>query len=762
LKNEDTLSRCRIEVFGAVQGVGFRPFIYRLATEIGLKGWVCNSAQGALIEAEGSHNMLQEFVVRMRPEAPQHADIRSVESSTLNPIGYPDFQVRASREAGEKKAVVLPDIAACAECLSDVFDGGNRRYLYPFTNCTNCGPRYSIIETLPYDRARTTMKHFVMCSECRREYENPRDRRFHAQPNACSMCGPQLRLLDSHGASLADRHDALLRAAAAIRTGAIVAMKGIGGFHLIVDAQNADAVARLRERKLREEKPFALMYPDIEMAAMHCHLDETEARLLSSAGAPIVLLRRRSDGVARNVAPANPNLGIMLPYAPLDHILMRELRSPIVATSGNRAGEPICISEEEALERLSGIADFYLTHDRPIARPVDDSIARVMCGREVILRRARGYAPWPVPAPQNPMSVLAVGGHLKNTVALTTGSGIVVSQHIGDLGTAEAQTSFQRTVESLAELYGSRPDRIACDMHPDYASSAFAAIAAKTGLSTIPVQHHYAHILSCMADNELEPPALGVAWDGSGYGLDGTIWGGEFLEISQGSFRRVAHLRTFPLPGGDAAITHPRRAAIGLLYEILGDRVFSLRDLAPILASSASELRNLEALLRREFRSPRCSSAGRLFDAVASIAGIRHRNAFEGQAAMELEFAIGEIQSDDRYDFDLQDSVADWAPMIRGVLTDVQRRVDLAAIAAKFHNTLTDMILSVAMRTSQERVVLSGGCFQNKYLTERVYRLLTMHGFHVYIHRRIPPNDGGIALGQVIAALQQAGKITKP
>ena len=600
------------------------------------------------------------------------------------------------------------------------------------------------------------MKHFSMCPRCRAEYEDPIDRRFHAQPNACWECGPQVQLRGANGTIAGERHEALMAAAAAIRAGSIVAMKGVGGFHLLVDGRNTGAVARLRQRKLRDEKPFALMMPDIETVRMYCRLCDLEERLLMSSEAPIVLVRRAAGDVASdiapNIAPMNPNLGVMLPYSPLHHVLMRELQFPVVATSGNRNDEPICTADEDAFSRLRDIADCFLTHDRPIARPLEDSIARVMCGREVILRRGRGYAPWTFPIESRSSSVLAVGAHLKNTVALTSESGVVMSPHIGDLGTAEACKTFEATIGSLVDLYDSRPARVACDMHPDYASTRFAV---GSGLTVIPVQHHHAHVLSCMADNGLSGNALGVAWDGGGFGSDGTIWGGEFLRIEGSAFRRVAHLRTFPLPGGEGAIRNPRRAAIGLLHEMFGYDVFSAIELLPVLSCAPSELDALRAMLSRRFRSPLCSSAGRLFDVVASLIGVCQTVTFEGQAAMQLEFTVAGAESDETYDFEIRDSpvrVVDWEQMIRGIIADVQGNVPMEAVAAKFHNTLAETVLSVALSTGEERVILSGGCFQNKYLIERVCDLLVRHGFRVYTHRRVPPNDGGISLGQAVAA----------
>ncbi|MDW8241321.1 MAG: carbamoyltransferase HypF, partial [Acidobacteriota bacterium] len=516
--------RLRITIRGAVQGVGFRPFVYRLANEMGLPGWVLNSPQGVFIEVEGNAPELETFLLRIEREKPPRSFIQSLEYSFLDPVGYTTFEIRHSDESGEKTALVLPDIATCSDCLREIFDPTNRRHRYPFTNCTNCGPRFTIIEALPYDRPNTTMKHFAMCNECRSEYENPLDRRFHAQPNACPRCGPHLELWDAGGKVLASHHDALGGAAAAIRDGRIVAVKGLGGFHLIVDARNEDAVVCLRRRKHREEKPFALMYPHLECVKEHCIVSELEERLLLSPESPIVLLRRRSEGrivrsaISPSVAPGNPYLGVMLPYTPLHHLLMAELGFPVVATSGNLSDEPICTDEQEALERLAGIADLFLIHNRPIARHVDDSVVRVMMGRELVLRRARGYAPLPIAncgvtdsqgtpslvqeGTSSPTSMFAVGAHLKNTIAVSVGSQVFVSQHIGDLETAEAFEAFQRVIKSFHDLYNLRPSAVACDAHPDYLSTHYAR---RNGLPVISVQHHYAHVLSCMAENELEP-----------------------------------------------------------------------------------------------------------------------------------------------------------------------------------------------------------------------------------------------------------------
>jgi hydrogenase maturation protein HypF len=525
------MKRIKIKIQGAVQGVGFRPFIYRLAAELQLKGWVINSSQGVFIEAEGNLPELESFLVRIYKEKPPQAFIQSLEHSLLDPAGYRKFEIRQSEETGKKTALVLPDIATCPDCLREIFDPGDRRYYYPFTNCTNCGPRFSIIEALPYDRLNTTMKKFPMCERCRSEYENPADRRFHAQPNACPDCGPQLEFWDNAGNVIASRQDALLSSVQVIREGKIVAIKGLGGFHLMVDAANPEAVQRLRLRKRREEKPFALMFPSLEDIKQHCFVSNLEERLLLSAESPIVLLQRRQQSQIRNpkseiaegVVPGNPYLGVLLPYTPLHYILMDELGFPVVATSGNISDEPICFEEHEALKRLGDIADFFMVHNRPIIRHVDDSIARIMAGRELIIRRARGYAPLPITLKNSLPPTLAVGAHLKNTVAMAVKNQVFISQHIGDLETEASYRAFREVIDSFSRLYETEPVSVVCDGHPDYLSTQYAR---ERGLPLTTVQHHYAHILSCMAENELEPPVLGISWDGTGYGSDGTIWGG--------------------------------------------------------------------------------------------------------------------------------------------------------------------------------------------------------------------------------------------
>ena len=757
--------RVRAVIRGAVQGVGFRPFVFRLATDLGLAGWVVNSAAGVVVEAEGTHAALETFLARLDRERPPRSFVQSLESTFLDPVGYGAFEIRPST-AGAKTALVLPDIATCPDCLREVFDPADRRHRYPFTNCTNCGPRFTIITALPYDRPATSMAGFIMCDACRAEYEDPRDRRFHAQPNACPACGPRLALWDRAGSAGAVGDLALRRAAEEIRQGSIVAIKGLGGFHLVVDARDDEAVRRLRRLKAREEKPFALMYPSLDAVAADCTVSDAEARLLQSPESPIVLLARRSQPagtgvpIARSAAPGNPYLGIMLPYTPLHHLLLQDLGFPIVATSGNLADEPICTDEREAVERLGSLADCFLVHDRPIVRHADDSIVRVVLGRELMIRRARGYAPLPIALRGAADGVLAVGAHLKNTVALGVEANAFVSQHIGDLETPQAYEAFRGVIDALERLYDKPSAVVACDLHPHYLSTVYARAA---GRPVVAVQHHYAHVLACMAENELDEPVLGVSWDGTGFGLDGTVWGGEFLRAGEGGFRRAAHLRTFTLPGGDRAVKEPRRAALGLLYAAFGEAVFRMTDLATVAAFTPRELRVLARMMDRSVNAPTTSSAGRLFDAVASMAGLRQVAHFEGQAAMELEWAAAGIETAEPYPVacrlpeDAPDGpiVVDWEPLLSAVLDDVRAGAEAGWISARFHHALAEMIVEVARRVGERRVVLTGGCFQNRYLTERAVTRLREEGFRPYWHQRIPPNDGGIALGQLVAAARQ-------
>ncbi len=801
--------RAKITITGIVQGVGFRPFIYKIATELKLLGWVNNSSQGVFIEVEGTINQLNTFLDKIPLEKPAISSIHNIEYWLLDPVGYTNFEIIPSTD-GEKTTIILPDLATCSECLQEIFDPENRRYLYPFTNCTNCGPRFSIIDNIPYDRLHTSMKNFVMCKHCQNEYDNPLNRRFHAQPNACPKCGPRLQLWDNQGHILADDHPALLHTVKAIIQGQIIAIKSIGGFHLIVDSRNENSVQRLREVKQRLEKPFALLYPNLNSIKHDCFVSDLEAKLLLSSASPLVLLKRYphpptpsptgegekyspnsstgegekyssnsstgegekffamysfisplplgfglgvraviQNNIAENIAPDNPYLAVMLPSNPLHIILMKELNFPIVATSGNISDEPICIDENEALLRLQNIADLFLIHNRPIVRPIDDSIVRIIYDQEMILRRARGYAPLPVRI-STKHKILAVGGHLKNTIAIAISNQVFISQHIGDLTTKLALDSFENIIASFEQLYQFKPEAIACDLHPHYSSSQYAQ---NYSIPIIKVQHHYAHILSCMAENDLlnKCPLLGIAWDGTGYGLDGTIWGGEFLQINDINFDRIAHFKPFKLPGGDNAIKSPKRIAIALLYEIFGNDVFAMDNLAPIQSCTPQELSILKTMLQNNINTVITTSVGRLFDAISSILNLCHHTTYEGQAAIKLEFTL-EKEISVYYPYEIVNNVIDWTKIIKEILTDLKLGLSVGYISTKFHNTLCEIILRIARQTGHKRVIISGGCFQNKYLLETTIKKLIDAKFSPHWPQKIPPNDGGIALGQIIAA----------
>ena len=789
--------RLRVEIRGAVQGVGFRPFVYRLATELGLAGWVLNDVRGVEIEVEGAAGALEAFRARVETEAPPRAVVRGVSVSWLEPAGFEMFEIRESAGGGEKSVSVLPDLATCDDCLAELNDPADRRFRYPFLNCTNCGPRFTIVRTLPYDRPNTTMRGFPLCAACRREYEEPRDRRFHAQPTACPACGPRLALWNAAGEPVARDDEALRLAAEALRGGRIVAVKGLGGFHLCCDGRSETAVARLRAGKVRREKPLALMVRDVAAARALCEVSAAAERWLLSAEAPILLLPRRAPGnapgvagtgdpgpsptVATNVAPESTRLGVMLPATPLHHLLLAAVDAPLVATSGNLAGEPIATDELEAVKRLGAIADLFLVHDRPVERHVDDSVGWLFGDGLQLLRRARGFAPLPVPVATQVPSVLAVGAHLKNAVGLGLGREVVLSQHVGDLETPEALAAFERVLTDLLQLWESEPVAIAHDLHPDYLSTRWALRAAAGDESEGPlppailraaregrlrlagVQHHHAHLASCLAENVTEGPALGVTWDGTGYGADGTVWGGEFLLGDATGYARVAHLRPFRLPGGDAAVKEPRRAALSLLLALFGEAALSRDDLAPVASFSGTERALLARMIATGTQSPVTTSAGRLFDAVAALVGLHPKAGFEGQAAMALE-ALADPAERGAYPFPLVASpspgapaLLDWEPLLLALLEDGARGAGVAIRSARFHNALVDGIAAVARLAGAPRVALSGGCFQNRFLLERTGARLAAEGFEVLTHRLVPPNDGGIALGQVMVAAARIG-----
>jgi hydrogenase maturation protein HypF len=757
--------RVGLRIRGAVQGVGFRPFVYRLARELGLSGWVANDPRGVILEAEGDEAAVRRFLDRLPRERPPLAVIESCDVASLPPRGEDGFTIRESLGEGAATAVVLPDVATCADCLREILDPADRRHGYPFTNCTNCGPRFTIVEALPYDRPHTTMRGFRMCAACAAEYGDPADRRFHAQPNACPACGPSLALLDASGAVAASGGDAIGAAAGALRAGRIVAVKGLGGFHLMLDARNEAAIARLREKKPRRDKPFAVMVRDLGQAVGLARVSTAAAALLTAPEAPIVLLERRPDApLAPNVAPGVTTLGIMLPAMPLHHLLLRRAGVPLVATSGNLRDEPICTDEREAMHRLAGLADLFLVHDRPIARHVDDSVAFVLRGAPRLLRRARGYAPLPVRPPADLPPILAVGAHLKNTVALGMGRQVFLSQHIGDLETPEALRAFERVIADFLRLYGARPVAVAHDLHPDYlstrwAKSGGAGSAGPDAPALIAVQHHHAHLAACLADNGADGPALGITWDGTGYGTDGTVWGGEFLLGDARGYRRIARLRPFRLPGGEAAVREPRRVALALLWDLFGSGAFERDDLEAVRHFGAAERHLLGKMLAQGVNAPLTSSMGRLFDGVAALAGLRQHVTYEGQAAVDLEHAA-DAAVRDAYPLPVEEEpagaatpfVLDWRPLVGAVLHDVRAGARTGVIAARFHNALVEAAARVAGLAGETQVALTGGCFQNRRLAETLARRLEDAGHTVLLHRQVPPNDGGISLGQVLVA----------
>ena len=747
-----THRRVAIEIHGAVQGVGFRPFVYRLATERDLTGWVRNDVNGVFIEFEGPSADIEDAVARLKSELPPAAMIDQLEVLELSPIASEAFEIRPSEPGGEKSALILPDLVTCAECAADVADPSNRRYGYPFTNCTNCGPRFSIIRDLPYDRPNTTMRDFVMCGDCAGEYADPTDRRFHAQPNACAVCGPSIAY-DARGAH-AVGEDAIDAVVADLHEGHIVALKALGGYQLLVDATNDAAVERLRIRKARPEKPFAVLTADAHATQRVVEADEVAIDALESAGGPIVLLPERTDsGLAPSISPPTSTVGVMLPTTPLHRLIAERFGKPVVATSGNLTDEPIATDDADAIERLGAIADSFLTHDRPIQRHVDDSVAWIVEGEPRIVRRARGYAPMPIASTRRLPTVLGTGAHLKNTIALSVDRSIFVSQHIGDLETVRAEAAFRDVIDDLTRMYEAEPIAIAHDAHPDYVSTRYAHEADRfPGARRIAVQHHHAHLASCLADNDTEEAALGVTWDGTGLGLDGTIWGGEFLLGNAAGFERVAHLRTFGLPGGEVAVREPRRSAAGLLHEA----GIELETSRPGFGSfEGDELRIVGRMIDQGINTPRTSSAGRLFDAVSALLGLVTKSSFEGHAAMALE-SISDPDEAGAYDIELVNGeaglVLDWSPMLTQLLEDLAIGTAEPIAAARFHNALTNAIVAVAQAVAHPTVALTGGCFQNRRLTEHTAERLRDAGFEVLLHRRVPPNDGGISLGQVVIA----------
>lgn len=759
-----------VRVRGTVQGVGFRPFVQKLATKLGVRGWVRNDARGVLIRVRAEGDLMAKFVSALRDEAPRSARVADVvlfenEAENGPPIGD-SFVISPSENTAAVATAIPADLALCADCRQEMLDFRDRRFGYAFVNCTQCGPRYSLIESLPYDRESTTMRVFEMCATCEREYRNPANRRFHAEPIACPECGPQLYFADVAGKRYVLREGALTRAAEALRAGKIVAVKRIGGFHLMCDATNETAVANLRRRKHREEKPFAVMFPSLAALMQMAEVSDEAVRLLESPAAPIVLVPRRpGTRLAESVAPGNPWIGALLPYSPVHVLLLSACARPLVATSANLSEEPLCIDDAEARERLEGIADFFLGHDRAISRPVDDSVVKLSArAAPILLRRARGYAPAPIQLPQElPSPILCVGGQMKNTVAVAADDRVVVSPHIGDLANAATQQAFTRTIKTLTQLHGSRFTAVVHDKHPDYTSTRYAQAS---GLPTIGVQHHLAHVLACLLENRQPADGvLGVAWDGTGYGEDGTMWGGEFILLERGTAKRFARLRPFRLLGGEAAVRDPRRVALALAFEI-GDGAL-VGELVQRFRFSVSDADNFATMIASGLNSPQCSSVGRLFDAVGALLGLGVRNTFEGQLPMAVEAAAWRERSETH---ELPFAVnpvlkggamweVEWAPMMRALL---HAPADAARQAAAFHRGLARTIVEVARHAGVGTVALSGGSFQNALLHDLAGEWLRDAGFRVLVHRELSPNDGSLAAGQALGALWNLTDVALP
>ena len=752
------MKRNRIDIEGIVQGVGFRPFVYQLARRWNLTGWVLNDSRGVSIEAQGAAPNLAAFAGQVRTQAPPLAVITRFDVRDCPVEVEEAFVIRASVGDRERKAQISPDTFVCEDCLRELFDPADRRYRYPFINCTNCGPRYTIVTSVPYDRPHTTMRDFPLCEDCRAEYEDPSSRRFHAQPNACPVCGPRLSFHDRQGRKL-EVADPARHAVELLRQGRILAVKGLGGYHLVADAANDEAVAELRRRKARDEKPFALMSRDLDQVGLYARVNEAEQRLLAGVERPIVLVRRRDDHpLSPRVAPRNRFFGVMLPYTPLHYLLLDEHFTALVMTSANLSDEPIVFEDAEAFARLGGIADAYLLHNRRIHTRTDDSIARVMAGRAVLMRRSRGYVPRGIFLPQEQPPVLALGAELKNTVCITQENRAFLSQHIGDLKNLEVLRGLEHTVTHLQDILSVQPRVVAHDLHPDYLSTRFAE--ELPGVRRIAVQHHHAHLVSCLAENGRDEPAIGVIFDGIGYGSDGHIWGGEFLLGNAEGFRRGAHFAYLPMPGGDAATREPWRMAVSALTHAYGAEFPPLPFLA---AMDARDVRLLQQMIARGINCPLTSSCGRLFDAVAALIGLRQKVSYEGQAALELEQVIS-AGEEAVYPFALQQGeeslVLDPAPLIRALVLDLEGRVPIGILSARFHNTLAVMVRAVCRRlrtaSGLTLAALSGGVFQNRYLTEKTLALLEEDGFTVVTHSLVPPNDGGLALGQAVIAGRQA------
>lgn len=744
----------RLEVNGIVQGVGFRPFVYNLARSYRLTGQVANTSGGVIIHIEGPIEKVDSFLIDISCKHPPLAQIVELEQLDDSVRGFSEFSIVKSRQDASMSTLISPDVSVCADCRQELFDSRDRRYGYPFINCTNCGPRYTIIDDIPYDRPKTSMKLFKMCPQCQAEYDDPTNRRFHAQPNACQVCGPHVSLYDSAGNPVRCE-DPIEKTAELLKAGKICAIKGLGGFHLAADAENTRAVERLRRRKHREEKPLALMSLDTDSVRNYARLNESDIHLIESIQRPIVLLlKKEPNTIASSVSPRNRFFGVMLPYTPLHYLLISQGFTALVMTSGNLSEEPIAIDNQDAFKRLKDIADYFLIHNRDIYLRSDDSIVRNVAGSKRLMRRSRGYVPVPVFLKDTQPPILACGAELKNTVCLTRGRQAFLSQHIGDLENLSTYDFFQLTIRHMQRSLEVKPERIAYDMHPDYLSTRWAL--EQHDLSLVPIQHHHAHIVSSMAENKVDGPVIGISCDGTGYGTDGNIWGGEVLISELHSFERAAHFDYVPLPGSTAAIKQPWRMAVSYLQRTFSDDLWNL-GLPLITETETERLRTIIQMIERGLNSPLTSSLGRLFDGVAAIMGIRSQVAFEGQAAMELEMIAGKAEGSYEHQLEGLDPIRILPqPIVRGVVMDMAQKKDHSLISAKFHNTIIALLVDICAILKKQhglnRVAISGGVFQNAILLSGLVRTLEKRQFEVYTQKLVPCNDGGISLGQAIAA----------
>lgn len=749
----------KIKITGIVQGVGFRPFVYSMAQKYHLKGWVLNSSQGVEIEVSGLMEDIENFVSQVKSQPPPLARIDFLETEEIQPNHYKKFSILNSKPQAGEFVPISPDVSICKDCTRELFDPEDRRYRYPFINCTNCGPRFTIIRDIPYDRPFTTMSEFTMCNTCQNEYNDPLDRRFHAQPIACPECGPHLSFIGEKGKEF-HKSDALREARAWLRSGKIVAIKGLGGYHLACDAANHAAVQELRKRKQRSQKPFASMAFDISTIDKHCFVDESEETLLLSRQRPIVLLHTRpTSTLSPLIAPNQNHLGMMLPYTPM-HLLLMEPEEGypevLVMTSGNLSEEPIAYEDKEALERLSGIADGFLIHNRSIHMRTDDTVARIIYNTPYILRRSRGYAPDPLPLSFEPPSLLAVGTELKNTFTLSRNRYAFISHHIGDMENYETLRSFETGIQHYENIFKIKPEVIARDLHPDYLASKYAIKrAAEENIPIVNVQHHHAHLAACLCDNGWkmdEKKAIGIIFDGTGLGTDKTIWGGEILYGNYAGFERKHHLQTMPLPGGDAAIRNPARTSLAYLWQLGIDWG---EDISSVKRLDLNERSLLEKQLQGRINTIETSSMGRLFDVVSSLLNICHETSYEGQAAIELE-NIAAPDEHDNYTIPIKDQILDIAPLMHSILKEAKSGVKVAAISARFHNSIVQAIVQACIQIRAEtgcsEVALSGGVWQNVYLLNKTIKMLTENDFTVLRHRGVPPNDGGVSLGQLAVA----------